>query len=57
MRPVLATEARAARPAQNLYEVPAEAFMADHALSEEVFGPLGLVVRVANAEDMPALAA
>ncbi|GGO32212.1 hypothetical protein GCM10010991_19330 [Gemmobacter aquaticus] len=31
--------------------------MADHALSEEVFGPLGLVVRVASAEDMPALAA
>ena len=57
VRPVLATESTGREASPNLYEVPAEAFMADHALSEEVFGPLGLVVRVANAEDMPALAA
>jgi NADP-dependent aldehyde dehydrogenase len=57
VRPVLATESLGREASPNLYEVPAEAFMADHALSEEVFGPLGLVVRVASAEDMPALAA
>ena len=57
VRPVLATESTGREASPNLYEVPAEAFMADHALSEEVFGPLGLVVRVASAEDMPALAA
>ena len=56
VRPVLTTEStgRAARP--NLYEVSAEAFLEDHALSEEVFGPLGLVVRVPSAEDMVRLA-
>jgi NADP-dependent aldehyde dehydrogenase len=57
VRPVLATESVGREASPNLYEVPAEAFMADHALREEVFGPLGLVVRVASAEDMPALAA
>ena len=57
VRPVLATESTGREASPNLYEVPAEAFMADHALSEEVFGPLGLVVRVTSAEDMPALAA
>ena len=57
VRPVLATESTGREASPNLYEVPAEAFMADHALREEVFGPLGLVVRVASAEDMPALAA
>ncbi|MFZ0097577.1 MAG: aldehyde dehydrogenase (NADP(+)) [Gemmobacter sp.] len=57
VRPVLATESVGREASPNLYEVPAEAFMADHALSEEVFGPLGLVVRVASADDMPALAA
>lgn len=48
------SEGRIANP--NLYEVEAEAFLEDHALSEEVFGPLGLVVRVGSAEEMPALA-
>ena len=57
VRPVLATESTGREASPNLYEVPAEAFMADHALREEVFGPLGLVVRVTSAEDMPALAA
>ncbi len=32
----------------NLYETSAAAFLADHALGEEVFGPLGLVVRVSS---------
>jgi NADP-dependent aldehyde dehydrogenase len=57
VRPVLATDSVGREASPNLYEVPAGAFMADHALREEVFGPLGLVVRVASAEDMPALAA
>lgn len=57
VRPVLVTDSTGREAGPNLYEVPAEAFLADHALSEEVFGPLGLVVRVADAADMPALAA
>lgn len=47
-------EGRAAAP--GLYETTAAAFMADRALGHEVFGPLGLVVRVAAAQDMAALA-
>lgn len=46
--------ARSASP--NLYEVQAETFLADHALAQEVFGPLGLVVRVNGAQDMAVLA-
>ncbi|OSP55925.1 aldehyde dehydrogenase (NADP(+)) [Pseudoruegeria sp. SK021] len=54
--PLLASqnEGRTAKPA--LYETDAAAYLQDHALGEEVFGPLGLVVRVDSAEDMVALA-
>ena len=48
------SEGRVANP--NLYETTAERFLSDHALSEEVFGPLGLVVRVKTAAEMEALA-
>jgi acyl-CoA reductase-like NAD-dependent aldehyde dehydrogenase len=53
---ILASEAgpRAATPA--LYETTAEAWLGDHALGEEVFGPLGLVVRVVEADEMSGLA-
>lgn len=40
----------------NLYETDVDTFLANHALSEEVFGPLGLVVRVSGLEDMQKLA-
>lgn len=48
------SEGRSARP--NLFETTAETYLEDHALGEEVFGPLGLVVRVEGDEDMRALA-
>lgn len=57
VRKVLATESAGRETSPNLYEMAADAFLADHAMHEEVFGPLGLVVRVAAANDMPALAA
>ncbi|WP_146586046.1 aldehyde dehydrogenase (NADP(+)) [Puniceibacterium confluentis] len=47
-------EGRTAKPA--LYETDAANYLQDHALGEEVFGPLGLVVRVDSAEDMIPLA-
>jgi NADP-dependent aldehyde dehydrogenase len=47
-------EGRNASP--NLYETDADAYLQDHALGEEVFGPLGLVVRVSGAEEMETLA-
>lgn len=48
------SEGRMTRP--NLFETDAETFLQDHALGEEVFGPLGLVVRVETAQDMRDLA-
>jgi 2,5-dioxopentanoate dehydrogenase len=48
------SEGRAASP--NLYETDADAYLQDHALGEEVFGPLGLVVRVSGSEEMETLA-
>ncbi len=56
VRPVLATDSDGRTASPNLYEVSADAFLEDHALSEEVFGPLGLVVRVASPERMIDLA-
>jgi 2,5-dioxopentanoate dehydrogenase len=44
------SEGRTATP--HLYVTDGKAFRADHALGEEVFGPLGLVVKVADAEEM-----
>ena len=56
VRPVLVADSagRTARP--NLFETSAEAYLQDHTLGEEVFGPLGLVVRVADTAEMEDLA-
>ena len=48
------SEGRIARP--NLYKVTSDAFRKAHGLDEEVFGPLGLVVRAKNEDDMLDLA-
>lgn len=48
------TESRAASPW--LFETTGDAFMADHALGEEVFGPLGVVVRVKSVDEMAEIA-
>jgi alpha-ketoglutaric semialdehyde dehydrogenase len=39
-----------------LFETTGAAWLANHALVEEVFGPLGLIVRVSGAEEMRAIA-
>jgi NADP-dependent aldehyde dehydrogenase len=56
VKAVLETESpnRTANP--NLYETTASAYLQDHALGEEVFGPLGLVVRVSDTAEMVTLA-
>ncbi|NDV00075.1 aldehyde dehydrogenase (NADP(+)) [Pseudoroseicyclus tamaricis] len=56
VRPVFTTpqEGRTATP--NLYETDASVYLQDHALGEEVFGPLGLVIRTESADDMARLA-
>ncbi|QPM92400.1 aldehyde dehydrogenase (NADP(+)) [Pseudooceanicola algae] len=48
------TADRKAEP--HLYEVAAQDWLADEALAEEVFGPLGLVIRVADAAQMEEVA-
>ncbi|MEI4488717.1 aldehyde dehydrogenase (NADP(+)), partial [Frigidibacter sp. MR17.14] len=56
VRPVFTSDSEGRMAAPNLYEVSSAAFLEDHALSEEVFGPLGLVVRVPDAAAMVDLA-
>ncbi|MBZ4691288.1 MAG: aldehyde dehydrogenase [Cereibacter sp.] len=56
VQPVLVRESENRTAAPNLYETDAASYLQDHALGEEVFGPLGLVVRVSGAEEMTALA-
>ena len=48
------SEGRNARP--NIYQTTATAFLADHSLSDEVFGPLGLIVTVSDDDQMLELA-
>ncbi|MGI3170887.1 aldehyde dehydrogenase (NADP(+)) [Pseudooceanicola sp. C21-150M6] len=54
--PVLTTVSEGRQASPNLYETDAENYLQDHALGEEVFGPLGLVVRVSGPEEMATLA-
>ena len=56
VRALLSTdsEGRSAQP--NLFETDAETYLQDHALGEEVFGPLGLVLRVSSGDEMQKLA-
>ena len=56
VEPVLVTDSEGRNAAPNLYQTDAANYLQDHALGEEVFGPLGLVVRVSGAEEMEQLA-
>lgn len=56
VKPLLTTESSGRNALPNLFEISGEQFLADHALSEEVFGPLGLVVRVGSVDEMEQLA-
>ena len=56
VRALLSTTDTGRQASPNLYETDAAAYLQDHALGEEVFGPLGLVVRVSGAEEMATLA-
>ena len=54
--PVLETESEGRTASPNLYETDATSYLQDHALGEEVFGPLGLVIRTDSPEQMVDLA-
>jgi NADP-dependent aldehyde dehydrogenase len=56
LRAVLSTTSQGRSATPNLYETDADSFLSDHSLGEEVFGPLGLVVRVRDTDQMQALA-
>lgn len=54
--PVVATTSSGRNASPNLFETTGSTWLADHALGEEVFGPLGLVVRVGSTKEMVELA-
>lgn len=56
VREVLMTSCDRRQATPFLYEVAAADWLADHALAEEVFGPLGLIVRARDAAEMERLA-
>ncbi|PWL18595.1 aldehyde dehydrogenase (NADP(+)) [Falsochrobactrum shanghaiense] len=56
VKPILTTESKGREASPNLYETTGDAFLEDDSLSEEVFGPLGVVVRVKSTDDMVRLA-
>ncbi|SIS51830.1 aldehyde dehydrogenase (NADP(+)) [Paracoccus saliphilus] len=56
VHPVLTTESGGRSASPNLYETDAEVYLQDDSLGQEVFGPLGLVVRVNDIDEMLRLA-
>lgn len=52
VKAVLSTQSNGREAAPNLYETTGDIFLDNHALGEEVFGPLGLVVRVKSVDEM-----
>ncbi|MBB1491419.1 aldehyde dehydrogenase (NADP(+)) [Paracoccus sp. MC1854] len=56
VKPVLTTDSAERSASPNLYETTADAFLGENDLAEEVFGPLGLVVRASSPEDMERIA-
>ncbi len=56
IRPLFTSQSHDRIASPNLFEISGDAFLADHALSEEVFGPLGLVVRVGSVDEMVKIA-
>jgi len=56
VKPVLTNDDTGRHASPNLYETSAGTYLQEHALGEEVFGPLGLVIRVSGDEEMRALA-
>ncbi len=56
VRPVTVADSNGRNASPALYETTAQEFLANPALHEEVFGPLGLVVRAASADEVEAIA-
>jgi len=56
VRPVVVADSEGRNAAPALYETTAAEFLANQALHEEVFGPLGLVVRATSADEVETIA-
>ncbi|MCP8894842.1 aldehyde dehydrogenase (NADP(+)) [Shinella daejeonensis] len=56
VKPLLVGESTGREATPNLFATTGEQFLTDHALSEEVFGPLGLIVRIGSVDEMIDLA-
>ncbi len=56
VREIIGTACETRRAAPYLFTVSGDAWLADEALQEEVFGPLGVIVRVRDGDQMRALA-
>ncbi|MFN3526492.1 MAG: aldehyde dehydrogenase (NADP(+)) [Paracoccus sp. (in: a-proteobacteria)] len=56
VRGLLAQNCQGREAAPHLYEVSGDDFLSGHALAEEVFGPLGLILRVRDAAQMQEVA-
>lgn len=56
VKPLLATQSSGRAATPNLFETTGAQFVSDHLLGEEVFGPLGLVVRVGSLDEMEQIA-
>ncbi|MGO4559949.1 aldehyde dehydrogenase (NADP(+)) [Rhizobiales bacterium 3FA27D7] len=56
LKPLLMTQSSGRSATPNLFETTGARFVSDHALGEEVFGPLGLVVRVGSLDEMEQIA-
>ena len=56
VRSLLTTACDGRQATPNLFEVSGTDWLADHMLAEEVFGPLGLIIRVRDAAEMQAIA-
>ena len=56
VRPVLNADSESRSATADLFETDGDSWLADPALGHEVFGPLGLVVRVRDADQMIAVA-
>lgn len=56
VKPVYTTESTGRQASPNVYETTGANYLQDHSLGEEVFGPLGLIVRVGSVDEMVTLA-
>lgn len=56
VKPLLTTQSSGRAATPNLFETTGAQFVSDHLLGEEVFGPLGLVVRVGSLDEMEQIA-